>query len=190
MVSKMFRKLLRVPLGLGFVFVVGGCAGYVMNPATQSGPGKAPVISHAYSIERGRYGDVLKVYIQADDSDNDMFKIATVVEQAGIGRYPPDWVYLKAPHTGHFSGYLKWNTYSPNARHLAEWTWITIKVSVFDKAGRESNVVVFPFEFVSEVIKNPSPPPPFDRENVPMLGNITIDLYDPNSMRSGFWWVD
>ena len=45
MVSKMFRKLLRVALGLGFVFVVGGCAAYVMNPGTQ--PGKAPVITHA-----------------------------------------------------------------------------------------------------------------------------------------------
>ena len=188
MVSKMFRKLLRVALGLGFVFVVGGCAAYVMNPGTQ--PGKAPVITHAYSIERGRYGDVLKIFIQADDPDNDMLRIATVVEQAGIGRYPTDWIYLKAPHTGHFSGYLKWNTYGPNTNRLAEWTWITVKVSVFDRTGRESNVVVFPFEFVSEVIKNPSPPPPFDQENVPMLGNITIDLYDPNSMRSGFWWAD
>jgi hypothetical protein len=186
--SKRFSKSLMILLGLAVVSIVGGCAAYVMNPMTQ--PGKAPVIAHTYSVERGRYGDVLKIYIQADDPDNDMLRIATVVEQAGVGRYPTDWIFIKPQYQGHFSGYLKWNTYSPNASHLSEWTWITIKVSIFDKTGRESNVVVFPFEFVSEVIKNPSPPAPFDQKDIPMLGNITVNLYEPGRSGGGYWWWD
>jgi hypothetical protein len=176
-----------VVLGLFIMFLMEGCTPYVRP--TMPG-GKAPVITSSYSIERGRYGDVLKFYIEADDPDNDMFKIATVVEQTGYGRYPTDWIFLKPQYTGHFAGYLKWNTYSQNTSYLAEWTWITIKVAVIDKTGRQSNVVVFPFEFASEVIQNPPPPAPFDQANVPMLGNITIDLYEPTRMGGGFWWRD
>jgi hypothetical protein len=185
MISKRFSKSLVTLLGLFIVSLLGGCATYVMNPTTQAG--KAPVITSSYSIEKGRYGDVLKIYIEADDPDNDMLRIATVVDQTGYGRYPTDWIFLKPQYRGHFAGYLKWNTYSQKASHLAEWTWITIKVSVFDRTGRESNVVVFPFEFVSEVIDHPPAPAPFDQANVPMLGNITVDLYEPSEVASGVW---
>ena len=51
--------------------------------------GKAPVITHRFAIERARYGDVLKVYIEADDLDGDMLRIATVAYGNGSPRYPP-----------------------------------------------------------------------------------------------------
>jgi hypothetical protein len=130
-------------------------------------------------IEKGRYGDSLKIYIEADDPNNEMLRIATVVDQVGYGLYYPDWTYLKRQYSHHFAGYLQWNTFSSKAGGLPEWTRITIKVSVFDKAGNESNVVVFPFEFASEVIKNPPPPAPFDQPNLPKLGNVFIDLFNP-----------
>ena len=62
---------------------------------------------------------------------------------------------------------------------LPEWTYVTISVSVFDKAGNESNVVVFPFNFVSEVISNPPPPAPFNQANLPRLGHVHVSLYNP-----------
>ncbi|MBP1708549.1 MAG: hypothetical protein H6Q40_338 [Deltaproteobacteria bacterium] len=184
------NKFVMITLVLFIGLLLGGCATYALKPTTQAGPGKAPAIAHSYSIERGRYGDVLKFYIEADDPDNDMLRIATVVEQTGYGRYSTDWIYLKPMNTGHLSGYLKWNTYSPNTSSLAEWTWITVKVSIFDKTGRESNVVVFPFEFVSESIANPTPPAPFDKGDVPMLGNITVNLVEPTRIGGGYRWWD
>ena len=147
---------------------------------TQPKPGtKAPVITHSYAIEKGRFRDVLKVYVEAEDPDADMFRIAVVVEQVGYGVYPPDWIYLKSQYRGHVSGYLQWNTSSSRAGHMSEWTQITIKVSVFDRAGNESNVVVHPFMFVSEVIPSPPLPAPFNVANLPRLGNITVELFDP-----------
>ena len=147
---------------------------------TQPKPGtKAPVITHSYAIEKGRYGDVLKLYVEADDPDNDMFRIASVVEQVGYGLYPADWIYLKSQSRGHFVGYLQWNTYSSRTGSLSEWTHITIKVSVFDKAGNESNVAVYPFEFVSGVMSNPPLPAPFNVVNLPRLGSIDVQLVDP-----------
>jgi hypothetical protein len=147
---------------------------------TQPKPGtKAPVITHSYAIEKGRYGDVIKVYVEADDPDADMLRIASVVEQVGYGFYPADWIYLKSQYKGHFSGYLQWNTYGSRTGGLSEWTHITIKVSVFDRVGNESNVAFYPFEFVSEVISNPSPPAPFNVTNLPRLGNIDVELFDP-----------
>jgi hypothetical protein len=141
---------------------------------------RAPVITHSYAIEQGRYGDILKLYIEAEDPDNDMIRIATVVDQVGYGLYYPDMIYLKPQYSGHFAGYLQWNTFSSKSGGLTEWTRITIKVSVLDKSGHESNVVVHPFQFASGVIKNPPPPSPFDQPNLPRLGHIFIDLVDPS----------
>jgi len=161
-------------ISLSFLLVSQGLA------ETQSKPGsKAPVITHAYAIEKGRYGDVLRVYVEADDPDADMFRIAAVVEQVGYGLYPTDWIYLSSGQKSHFSGYLQWNTYSSKTGGLSEWTQVTIKVSVFDKAGNESNVAVYPFMFVSEVIANPPPPAPFDMAKLSRLGSISVQLYDP-----------
>jgi hypothetical protein len=54
-----------------------------------------------------------------------------------------------------------------------------MKVSIFDKAGNESNEVVFPFTFESGV-KNQYEyplPAPFDKRNISRLGHIGVDLY-------------
>jgi hypothetical protein len=145
----------------------------------------APIITHAYAIEKGRYGDILKIYIEADDPNGEMLGIATVVDQVGYGRYPTDMIYLKPQSGHHLLGYLQWNTFSSNTSRLREWTQITMKVSVFNKAGTESNEVVFPFEFVSEVISNPPLPAPFNNGNVSLLGHIHINLFEPTDMGKG-----
>jgi hypothetical protein len=142
----------------------------------------APVITHAYAVEKGRYGDSLRIYIEADDPKGEMLRIATEVDQLGYGHYPTDWVYLKRSYQHHLLGYLQWNTFSPNARSLREWTEITIKVSVFDKAGHESNEVAIPFEFVSEAVSSPPLPAPFDDGKIPLLGHIDINLFEPTEM--------
>jgi hypothetical protein len=64
---------------------------------------------------------------------------------------------------------------------MQEWTAITLKVSIFDKAGNESNVAFFPFTFESGVKDQYKyrPPAPFDQGDVPKLGYIMIDLFSP-----------
>jgi len=170
------RKSLRL---LIFVLVV--LCGFSRGLAqTEPKPGtRAPVLTHSYAIEKGRFGRVLNVYVEAEDPDADMLRIAVVVEQVGQGVYPPDWIYLKSQHRGHFSGYLQWNTSSSRVDYMSEWTQITIKVSVFDKAENESNVAVHPFMFVSEVIPSPPLPAPFNVANLPRLGTISVELFDP-----------
>jgi hypothetical protein len=175
MVAKRFLSPIGILLVVVVLALLQGCV-----PMQPMQGGKAPVITSSYMIEKGRFGDILKIYIAADDPDNDMLRITTVVEQIGYGRYPTDWIYIKAPYDGRFVGYLQWNTFSRRTSFLQEWTQITVKVSVQDKAGHESNVVVFPFEFISEVINNPPPPSPFDVANLPKLGNVTIDLVEPS----------
>ena len=147
----------------------------------QTKPGTyAPVITHAFAVEKGYYGYIWRIYIEAEDPDGDMNRIASVVDQVGYGHYPTDWIYIKKEYGQNFKGYIQWNTYSSNASYLSEWTQIALKVSVFDKAGNESNVVIFPFTF--ELVKgqyNYKIPPPFDQGDLPRLGYIQIDLFDP-----------
>jgi len=145
----------------------------------------APVILHAFTMEKIRYGDILKVYIEAEDPEGEMVKIATVVDQAGYGRYPTSWVYLKPTDRKHFRGYLQWNTFSSKTPFVSEWTQITLKVSVFDKSGNESNVLAFPMTFEAGVKSASSYPipPPFNQKDVPKLGFIDIDLVDLTIIR-------
>ena len=140
---------------------------------------KAPIITRTFAVDKGQYGFIWKIYIEAEDPDRDMDKIAVVVDQMGYGSYPTDWTILKPQYRKHFIGYLQWNTFSSKTSFLPEWTRITMKVSIFDKAGNESNEVVFPFTFESGV-KNQYEyqlPSPFDQSDIPRLGHIMVDFF-------------
>ncbi len=141
---------------------------------------RGPIITHAFAVEKGYYGYIWKIYIEAEDPDGQMLRIASVVDEVGYGRYPTDWIYIKSEYQKHLKGYIQWNTFSSRSSYLPEWTQITVKVSVFDKAGNESNEVVLPFTF--EVTPGEyaySVPPPFDQGDLPRLGYISIDLFYP-----------
>ncbi len=146
-----------------------------------------PIIRHAFAVERGQYGYIWKIYIEAEDPDGDMLRIAASVDQVGYGLYLADWIYLKPQYRKYFKGYLQWNTFSSKASFLSEWTQITLKVSVVDKAGNESNQVVFPFTFESGVPAqyHYTLPAPFDQGNVVKVGNVFIDLYEPRQAGDG-----
>ena len=147
---------------------------------------KGPIITSAYAVEKGYNGYIWKIYLEAEDPDGDMLRIASVVDELGYGRYPTDWIYLKSGSQKHFKGYIQWNTFSSNSSYLPEWTQITLKVSVLDKAGNESNVVVFPFSF--ELTKNQygyKLPSPFDQADLPRLGYVSIDLFPPGGVGYG-----
>ena len=151
--------------------------------------GSSPVITNSFAVEKGYYGYIWRIYLEAEDPDGDMSRIAAEVDQTGYGHYPVDWTILKSPYRGKFRGYLQWNTFSSRTSYLREWTNITLKVSILDKAGHESNVVVFPFEFVSGARRESKPPAPFDQEGLPRLGYIHIDLFEP-TMGGGDPWQD
>jgi len=146
--------------------------------------GNPPVITASFAVDKGYYGYIWKIYIEAEDPDGDMSKITAVVHQPGYGHYPTDWIMVKSPFRKQMKGYLQWNTYSSRASYLREWTNITLKVSIFDKAGNESKEMVFPFEFVSVARKESKPPSPFNEEGLPRLGYIHIELFDPNEMET------
>ena len=185
---KTFKPIILLGLLLVISIFV-PCQGWTQlfpySGGAQPKPGThAPIIKHTFAVEKGHYGYIWKIYIEAEDPDGDMLIIASVVDQPGYGHYPTDWIYLKPQYQKHFKGYIQWNTFSSKASYLREWTQIELKVSVLDKAGNESNVVVFPFEFVSGTkgqyqYKLPAP---FDQGGLPRLGYIQIDLFEPTQM--------
>jgi hypothetical protein len=149
--------------------------------------GNPPVIKSSFAVERGYYGYIWKIYIEAEDPDGDMSRIGVQVDQLGYGYYPADWTYIKPQNGKYMKGYLQWNTFSNRTSYLREWTHIRLRLSVFDKAGHESNEVVFPFEFVSGVKGQYQYklPPPFNGGDVQRLGYIHTDLFEPTLMGNG-----
>lgn len=153
-----------------------GLQGWAQGQSGSNGP----VITHAFTVEKVKYGDNLKVYIEAEDPKADMVRIATVVDQAGYGRYPTSWLYIKSTDRKHFKGYLQWNTFSTKAPFMSEGTEITLTVSVFDKFRNQSNAFTFPITFESGVkgASSYQAPSPFDQSDLPRLGFINIELLD------------
>jgi hypothetical protein len=183
------KKILSfVSILLALTFFVPGQGWSQLLPysgGTQPRPGThAPIISNAFAVDKGYYGTIWRIYIEAEDPDGDMLRVAAVVDQVGYGHYPTDWIYIKSQNQKHFKGYLQWNTFSSKASYLREWTQITLKISVMDKAGNESNEVVFPFTFETGVKGQyqSKPPAPFDQGDLPRLGYIYIDLFEPTQM--------
>ena len=138
-------------------------------------------IINAFAVDKGYYGCVWKIYLEAEDPNGQMLRIACSVDQPGYGHYPADWVYLKPEFRKHFKGYIQWNTFSTNAPSLSDGTQIMLRVSIFDKAGHESKEVVFPFTFLSEARGQPNLPAPFDQGVNSRLGFLHIDLFNPDS---------
>lgn len=161
-------RLLGFFLGVMFLFVPGGRAQSKVEP-------KGPVITGYYAADRGRYGTVWKIYIEAKAGESDMGKMAVVVEQPGRGRYPTDFILLDPQHRNHLRGYLQWNTLSSKAASLKEGEHITLRASVIDKAGNESQEVVFPFTFASGTQEETNLPAPF-QGNLPRIGFVSVDL--------------
>ena len=175
-------------LSLLFSLILGMILFAVSHGYSQPKPeAKGPIITYAFAVDKGKYGYIWKIYIEAEDPDANMLRIASVVDQDGYGHYPTDWIYLKPQYQKYFKGYIQWNTFSSKAPYLKEWTQIALKVSVIDKDGNESNTVVFPFTFQSGVKGQYQyeVPPPFSGGNMPKLGNIFIDLFEPSSMGHG-----
>ena len=181
--TKKVLSLISVLLALTFFLP---CKGWTQlfpySGGGQPKPGThGPIISHSFAVEKGYYGYIWKIYIDAEDPDGEMSRIASVVDQVGVGRYPTDWIYLKSQYQKHFTGYIQWNTFSTKTSYLPEWTQITLQVSVIDKAGNVSNEVVFPFTFeVTPKQYAYKLPAPFDQGNLPELGHIAVDLESPD----------
>lgn len=165
----------------GLVLLVSLVALLSFSPAwSQAKPGSsAPVITHSFAVDRGYYGSVWKIYIEAEDADGDMSRIAVAVGQVGQGHYPTHWIYLKPQNQSHLKGFLQWNTFSSKATYIPEWTRLNVRVSIFDKAGNESQEILLPFTFQSGANPSYELPPPFDRGVNPRLGYIQVDLETP-----------
>jgi hypothetical protein len=164
-------SILGLSVALAFFFESTGRG----QPKPMTNP---PVITHAFAVDKGPYGYIWKVYIEAEDPDGDMARIALTVDQPGVGRYPTDWIVLKPQYQKHLKGYIQWNTHSVSG-DVQEGTMVALRVTIFDKAGNESNVAVFHFTFqtgVKDVYKYKLPPP-FDQGDIPRLGYINIDLH-------------
>jgi len=141
---------------------------------------KPPVITHSFAVEKGYYGYIWKLYIEAEDPDSDMHKIVAIAHQPGYGNYTNILpIVLKPQFRHHVKGYIQWNSLSSKASYIQEWTQVTLKISIVDKAGYESNEVIFPITFESGVKSQYKLPAPFDQGEMPRLGYLDLDLVNP-----------
>ena len=184
-IMKRLRKMIVLE-GVGIVLVMlgAGCVGThtMLEGKTPPVGAKPPVITSYFAPEKGRFGDVLKIYVAAEAPDGEMLTIATQVTQVGYGVYPTSWITLKGNDRHRFVGYIQWNLLSGETGKLPEWTQIRINISVYNKWGNPSNEVVFPYTLVTEASPSVVLPAPFNHADIPRLGYIGITLRNPYEM--------
>jgi hypothetical protein len=150
--------------------------GFAASPEKEK---HAPVITNVYVTDQARFGDVLKIYIEAEDPQGDMMRIATQASQNGFGGYATDFIFLKSQYRKQFKGYLRFNTHSARASFLPEWTQLKLTISVIDRAGNESKEVVLPVELISSRAPSGPLPDAFNDKDLPKIGTVMIDLLNP-----------
>jgi len=133
-------------------------------------------ITRFFAADKGPYGCIWQIYIEAEDPDGDMDRISVEVDQASYGHYPTEWIKIKPQHRKHLTGFLQWNTFSSKASNLPEGTHISVKISILDQADNKSNEVIIPFTFGSGVIRRYQLPTPFDKGNISRIGYVMVDL--------------
>jgi len=140
--------------------------------------GKAPVIVNAYAVDNGQYGTIWKIYIEAEDPDGDMLRIASVVTQTGYGYYPTNWTYIKSADQKHFKGYLQWNTFSSKAVACRNGLRSLYMCPSLIRQATKAIQWFFPFSFETSV-STKAVAVPFDQGELPRLGYIHLDLINP-----------
>jgi len=176
MVSSIKEKELLPPFESGLKTDYAGEAPKLMHDVSKVSKTEALTITHFFAADKGPYGCIWQIYIEAEDSDADMDRISVEVDQVNYGHYPTEWIMIKPQHRKHLMGFLQWNTFSSRASYLPEGTQISVKISILDQAGNKSNEVIIPFTFGSGVIKRYQLPAPFDKGNIPRIGYVMVDL--------------
>lgn len=76
--TKRLFRLFSLTLALTLLGAYPGLTGVERKPET-----RGPVISHAFAVERGYYGYIWKIYLEAEDPNGQMLRIASVVNEVG-----------------------------------------------------------------------------------------------------------
>lgn len=135
-----------------------------------------PAITRTYAPDKGAYGQIWKIYIEAEDPDGDMFRIASELQQEGVRyRQSVDFISVKKRDQKYLKGYLSLDTYFLREPILGVGPRLVLRVSIVDKAGNESKTAVFNFEYTGKTSESTPLPAPFDQGEIPKLGNIMIE---------------
>ena len=159
--------------------VLSGCSS--LPQPKPPGVGNPPVITASFAADKGMYGDIIKIYLAAEDPHGDMDRIAVQVSQVGYGVYPTSWTVVKPKYAKKFVGYLQWDTFSNDTPNLPEWTQISMNITVIDKGGFQSVPVILPYQFVTGAFSSPPLPAPFNQRVMPRIGYIDVDLINPQA---------
>jgi hypothetical protein len=158
--------------------ILSGCG---LQQVKAPGYGEPPVITASFCVDKGMYGDPIRIYLAAEDTHGDMDRIAVQVSQTGYGFYPTSWTVVKPKYQKKFAGYLQWDTFSSDVQNMPEWTQITMNVTVLDKQGYQSKAVVLPYTFVTGAFPSPPLPPPFNQGEMFRIGWMDVELVNPQS---------
>ena len=70
-----------VPILIVAGLILSGCSG--LQSVKPPGYGEPPIITASFCVDKGMYGDPIKIYLAAEDPHGDMDRVAVQVSQTG-----------------------------------------------------------------------------------------------------------
>ncbi len=100
-------KRVSTALFFGALFLSLACAEFQPGRLPIGNP---PLLRYSYASDRISYGDTWKIYVEAEDTEEDMRQFVCRFSQVGYGYYPPSYVAIKNQHRKELRGYLRFLT--------------------------------------------------------------------------------
>ncbi|HSR12154.1 MAG TPA: hypothetical protein VLS90_11990 [Thermodesulfobacteriota bacterium] len=161
--------------GLAAMLFCSGCASSLFRDREAVYGKNPPKIIRSFASDKIRPGDTWKVYLVANDPDDDLDVIVSEIHQPGQGTYPVSYTQLKGEDRKDLSGFVYLNTMTPRGHTWEENKNLTLTIHIRDKGGHQSLPLSFPLSFNSRYVQEPPPPGLFEGRN---LGPIMIILRD------------
>jgi hypothetical protein len=150
---------------------------------TSSNGGEPPVILDSYDTAPIRPGTSWRVFLKAEDPDDDIHYIAAQLWQPGVGYYPASFNYIEGAEREGFEGYIFLKT--PVDRTLLPDTF-HLEVLLRDCEGNASEPVrlTLKFDLRSNYAVKPVPEK-WQTAAKRKLGSIQVEIISSHRYNSG-----
>jgi hypothetical protein len=138
--------------------------------------GSPPVITNSYATTEASHGDDWRVYVEANDPDEDMRYFVYTISTSGRGGRG-QYVRVGKDNRAKILGYLCVFV-APPEDAIGEWAHFELTLHIQDSRGNTSDRVTFPVA-LARGVKRDSPPPPFNTEGLKCLGRIWVAFRGP-----------
>ena len=173
----MVRRGFRRAIVLACLVVLGGCAGFYRPQEGPVGEVHRPRLEAVWAQKEIGFSQMWRIYVRAADPDGDLDKVWLTFTRFGA-TYAGTFTYLPESQRRTANGYIQMWAMPRGGLNLGDLPiYATVEIRMEDRAGNQSDPIVFPFVLLSAPVQEGiEPPAGFAREARLTDMNMDMDM--------------